>query len=120
MFISRSNIAYVHICLLLSFFVFFQENLLSLAPFANVSVRRLRPTGFLQTGAKRASAFNETTDGNSAEPASLDVTDKSEPPLSGGMPSWSDDGPSWGTCVTGLFFAPKHAWDVLCTRSLRR
>ena len=66
-----------------------------------------------------ATAFSEITDGISAEPASLDVTEISEPPLSGWMPNWSDDDPSWGTCATDLFFAPKLAWDVLCTRMLR-
>ena len=67
-----------------------------------------------------ATALNEVTDGISAEPANLDVTEKSEPPLSDWMPSWSDDDPSWGACVTGLAFAPKLAWCVLCTRMIRR
>ena len=67
-----------------------------------------------------ATAFNEIAYGVSANPASLDSTEKSEPPLSGCMPNWSDVSPLWGTRVTDLFFAPKLAWYVLCTRMLRR
>jgi hypothetical protein len=65
-------------------------------------------------------AFNNHKDGISADPASLDITDKSEPPLCGWEPNWIDADHSWGTCASDLFFAPKLAWDVLCTRAQRR
>jgi hypothetical protein len=64
--------------------------------------------------------FTDYIDGISAAPASLDITEKSEPPLCGWEPNWIDKDNSWGTCAADVFFAPKLAWDVLCARAQRR
>ena len=43
----------------------------------------------------------------------------SDPPMTGWEPNWWSRDVEWGTCSRDLFFAPKLAWDVMCSRSLR-